>query len=1466
MRLAKRIAQAFVVVFALLLVAAVVGSLATQTAWFKTWLRGYIVQEAHQYLSGELSIGRIRGNLFSEVELEDVGLTINGEPVLSINNMALRYKALELVGKGVTIRSIRIQQPVVYMKRDGDAWSIGRLIKKEREEVNRRGPGRPVTIDELTVSGGRMEFETQWTPGGLAIPTRIQALDARLVFHYDPVRYSVEIERLSLRAEDPVLEVLHLSTGVAVKDDDLHFSRFALRTRASSVALDGAVRQYLTNPSLDLRIHADTLSLPEVGRIVPSLSGIELQPAFEVQLAGPLDRLAADMQVRSAAGNVRGHLLADLAAPDHFFRGELALEHLDLAPILRSPESASDLTARVKPDLKATSLSDLQSLRGKVELDAVRSRVGRYGVERMLGTAAVRGRVVDVQGTTSAYGAAATFWGTLTLPADRERFSYALQGDVRSLNLSTLPPPAALPMVDSNLNGSYHVRGIGTSSVEGGLGFTASTIVGARIASGGSASVSVKAQADKSPLVEYQADASIFDLDLRRAGKAFGAVALDNDRYQTNLNTHVQATGRGSSWDSTELTVSGDAKDSVLFGAKVPRLAFDATLGGDAVRMKASGTFADLDPRIARPDLPVDGALAGSLDVEGTLAHLSGGFDLDSLNGGGKVTLEPSRFGDLQIDSANLEARLEQQALDVQALELVGHGLTVHGRGMVSLAAEGMSDLGLQAESTDLSGISALVGQAITGIGKTEAKVTGNRTKAIVEGTLLGNDIEYKGAGALTLSTTYQAEVPNLSIRDAAVTATSNGTFVSIGGQHINEVALTTAYDRSRLDVDLTAKQAQGSMNVSGTALFRPDEEEVRLTRLDLTAQDLQWHLGAEGGATIRYANGVTRVKDLRMTNGGQQVVADGVFGSPSEGLTLTLKDVDLHGVDAVFLRPPQLAGSLNASGTITGPTDAMRAKADFEVSHGGFRAFRYDSLKGSAESDGRTLRLDSILQQNASARVRVNGRVPLAAFRRGDGDRPTTSSATSASDDDGIDLRLESTPIDLGIVQGLTTVLTNVKGTAQATVRISGSVDNPRPTGTIVVKDGAFKIKPTGGVYKALNGRIELQNDRAHIVQFDVLDNHDSFLSLTGAVPIRPSPSADVSLQVTARDFRILDNDMGNVRVNSDLNLAGELRALRLEGDLAVSTGTVNLDPLLAVFGESAYATTPTEYLSARPDGVRAGSSRERDSAGPTGLRIDVHLSVPDDLVVKSKDLQLPSSPIGLGAINVTLGGDLRATKEPGQTARLVGTVNAVRGTYQFQGRQFRVLRDGAIRFNGDPINRLNPTLDVQTQRVVQGVQANVNILGTLRRPRIELASVPPLERADIFSLIVFNQPVNELGEGQRTSLAQRAEQLAVGSIASGLSTSLGSLLRVSEFQIGASSETNAAAQLTIGQQVGQNLFVRVEYSVGDVSTANLVVEYELKRWLRLQTNLIQSGAAEQAPFQSVHDSGFNLIVTFTR
>ena len=85
-------------------------------------------------------------------------------------------------------------------------------------------------------------------------------------------------------------------------------------------------------------------------------------------------------------------------------------------------------------------------------------------------------------------------------------------------------------------------------------------------------------------------------------------------------------------------------------------------------------------------------------------------------------------------------------------------------------------------------------------------------------------------------------------------------------------------------------------------------------------------------------------------------------------------------------------------------------------------------------------------------------------------------------------------------------------------------------------------------------------------------------------------------------------------------------------------------------------------------------------------------------------------------------------------------------------------------MRFDGEPLSELDPTLDMRTRRLIQGVEARVNVRGTLKQPDIVLSSTPPLEQADILSLIVFNQPINSLGEGQQVSLAQRAQAMATG------------------------------------------------------------------------------------------------------
>ena len=53
-------------------------------------------------------------------------------------------------------------------------------------------------------------------------------------------------------------------------------------------------------------------------------------------------------------------------------------------------------------------------------------------------------------------------------------------------------------------------------------------------------------------------------------------------------------------------------------------------------------------------------------------------------------------------------------------------------------------------------------------------------------------------------------------------------------------------------------------------------------------------------------------------------------------------------------------------------------------------------------------------------------------------------------------------------------------------------------------------------------------------------------------------------------------------------------------------------------------------------------------------------------------------------------------------------------------------------------------------------------------------------MDEADVLSLIVFNQPINQLGEGERLNLAQRAGSMAAGYIATPLANSIAEALDI--------------------------------------------------------------------------------------
>src|SRR5262252_9933455 len=115
MSILRRLTHVLVIVLTLVIGAAAAAIIVSQTAWFKSWLRGYIVREANGYLNGTMTIERLGGNLFFGIELENIAVSMDGADVVAVKDLGLDYNVFELFTHGLSVGNIRLNKPVIYL-------------------------------------------------------------------------------------------------------------------------------------------------------------------------------------------------------------------------------------------------------------------------------------------------------------------------------------------------------------------------------------------------------------------------------------------------------------------------------------------------------------------------------------------------------------------------------------------------------------------------------------------------------------------------------------------------------------------------------------------------------------------------------------------------------------------------------------------------------------------------------------------------------------------------------------------------------------------------------------------------------------------------------------------------------------------------------------------------------------------------------------------------------------------------------------------------------------------------------------------------------------------------------------------------------------------------------------------------------------------------------------------------------
>lgn len=1492
MRVVRRFLRIVAILGTLVVAIVALALIASQTPWFRDWLRQVIVRETKQYINGELAIGGLSGNLFYGVGLSDVAVVdLSGERIVAIKSVQIDYNVFDLVSSGIVLDRLVLTAPDIRLRRDADGWNVGKLVKAQRQEADREGPGRPVSLPSITIVDGRISVDDRVDSDAAAyrIPSRIESLQVQSSFAYEPVRFSVGIDRLTFRGSEPDLALNQLTGKVAVRDDNLYLEDMVVKTGETGLTIGGVIENYLATPVIKLTT-TGTVSLPEISRVVPALEGYDLRPTLTVNANGAADNLALDLDVRSEAGYVRGRIVTDVQTPDLGVKGQVHLERFNLAPLLKDPAQKSDLNGDATIDLvfasepAASSFAD--RIAGTFSFSGPRVVGFGYAAAQVRAAGRVDGpRIVLSNARASAYGGSASTTGVITLAGERRPLSYDLKGAAANIDLRRLPAALRVPKMATNLSvADYHVRGVG-GSISGSATLGESTVEGATIAGGTTGEFRVDPTT-----IAYKARGSASNVDLQRFGKVLEIAALAEPLYQSRLNSTFDVDATGTALEEMALRATGTVSDSAIVGATVPSLDYDVTIADAALTAVTKGRIERLNPAVFADSEALQGNVTAQLDTTIRIAALDQPITAEGIEAGGRVLLEPSLLGGVQIARAVVDGRYTAIGADLAQLEVEGPDVSLTASGRVALDRASESNLTYRIDAADLTEVGRLAGQGeIDGSAIIEGTVTGNAAALVAQGTLNGANLAFAEQRALDLNSTFKAVIPELDVARISVEATTDATFLNVGGLELNELQATTIYAEQRLAFETTLQEQERRLSAKGDVTFHPDHQEVHLTDLALQTQGIEWRTAPGAGAAVQYGQNQLTLQDVRLVNGDQSIDVSGSLGfkgAAAGKLVVNATNLDLSQVERLMLQDRGIAGRLTANAVVSGTTDQPVVEGKIEIRNGGFQGYKYDALNVAANYAGTQVKLDAELQQSAGVQITVNGVVPTSLFATSD------AGHVEATAGDEVNLRIATKELNLGVVQGFTTQVTNVLGTLEADVTITGSGRDPHLGGFVEVRNGSFAV-PAGGVsFSGLDTRIDLEPDVVRIRRFEILDENGEQMAIEGQLAVHARQVGAVDVTIESNNFELVDNELGDIGVDSRLKLTGQLSRPRVEGSVSIQAGRLEVDRILQLFYDPYSVDAMPEVVSAEREVAGSGSAEEatrlalaRASAGqgtapvveaealePTGfsaLALDVNLRIPENLVLRGKKLR-PGGPTSatVGDINLTVGGDLDIRKAPGGPVTLFGEVTTVRGTYQFQGRQFDLVRGGTLRFTGD--SQINPNIDITASRQIPdtGVEARVRITGTASAPEISLSSTPPLEEADVLALIVFNRQVNELGTGERASLAATAGGIATGFLASPLGDSIGRALDLDLFEITTQAEGDSiGAGVTIGQQVGDRAFFKIRQQFGDRSLSEFLLEYRLTDYLRAVASAAPetSGSANRISQRRIERAGIDLIFFFS-
>jgi translocation and assembly module TamB len=871
----------------------------------------------------------------------------------------------------------------------------------------------------------------------------------------------------------------------------------------------------------------------------------------------------------------------------------------------------------------------------------------------------------------------------------------------------------------------------------------------------------------------------------------------------------AQLTGRMASvTNATLTTLAGTGitfAGNVSLGGGRPLLFERATLRGSKLTLALSGRYlpgggavltgrgsqADYGPFTVEANVAGDATravlvfadplpAAGLKDVRVALAPIAGGFRIETSGGS---TLGPFTGTLGLFAKPGGPTRIEIERLDVW-----------------KTAVRGTLTLGNGAAAGQLT----LAGGGVAGTIDLAPREGGQGFKAV----LTANDARFGGDNPLTIGTGRLEAQGLLRKGHSSITGSLLGQGIGQGQLFLGRIAasaqLTDGRGQvtaslagrrgSRFDLQLQADVAPQRIAVAARGQFAG--QPIRMPRRAvLTAEADGWRLAP---TQIDYAGG--------------RAVASGLAGGRTTDLHLALANMPLSLIDV-------LVADVGLGGRISGLVDyrhALRSPptGEFRVKIAGLTRSGLVltsrpldlAVVGSLLPD--RLETRAVAMEGGEVRGRLQGRI-AGLTREGPLTERIQRGALFAQ------LRYNGPADALWRLAALNTF--DLTGPLAVAADATGSVASPTIRDSLASDNLRLQSSLIGTNVEAMKVRGAFAGSRL------VLSSLSG--QTTGGGTVAGSGSFDLSalgergpainLRLSARNARLL------AREDMAASLTGPL-LIRSDGISGIIAGRLAIDRASWRLGRSA-AVEQLPIVKTREINRPADFAPPRSQAAPWRFLIDAR--GPNRVEVNGMGLESEWSA------DIRLRGTTAAPE-------ITGRADLVRGSYDFAGKRFDMIR-GRIFFDGG--SPPDPRLDILAESKESGLTARVSVTGTSLRPDIAFSSIPALPEEELLSRILFGTSITNISAPEALQLGASISALRGGGgldPINKLRRAIGlDRLRIVPAEVATGRGTGVAA----GKYITRRLYAEIVTDGRGYSATQL--EFRVTSWLSLLSSVSTVG-----------------------